>query len=258
MMETGKWIRELREERLIKPSDVERIAKAIAEKKANTDFYLSHSTLADIEAGSIPSIHKLFSLALCLKVSLNELLLPFGINPAEASAFEAEANSVIPLSCPPNGDPAFPFQLKFEINPSSQETTLLQPQTQDLALRPVLKERFDPIRYRYALIGTNDDSMADLLPARSLVEIDTTQKAVQVFRWGSLRERPIYLVWHPRGHTCCWCQVDGRELTLVPHPLSQQPVRRYKTPAEAIIIGRVTNAWLSFESVQVQEKEAAS
>jgi hypothetical protein len=28
-----------------------------------------HSTLADIETGSVPSIHKLFSLAACLRVS---------------------------------------------------------------------------------------------------------------------------------------------------------------------------------------------
>jgi transcriptional regulator with XRE-family HTH domain len=61
-MEPGEWIRALREERQIKPSDVERVARAIAEAKGNSDFFVSHSTLADIEAGSIPSIHKMFSL----------------------------------------------------------------------------------------------------------------------------------------------------------------------------------------------------
>ena len=55
-MDSGKWIRSLRDERLIKPSDVERITRNIAEKKGNSDFYVSHSTLADIETGSIPSI----------------------------------------------------------------------------------------------------------------------------------------------------------------------------------------------------------
>src|SRR5205823_5194295 len=53
-MDSGKWIRSLRDERLIKPSDVERITRNIAEKKDNSDFYVSHSTLADIETGSIP------------------------------------------------------------------------------------------------------------------------------------------------------------------------------------------------------------
>ena len=89
-MESGKWIRALREERLIKPTDIERITRTIAGEKQNTDFYVSHSTLADIESGSIPSIHKLFSLAIALRVPLNQLLLPFGIDPKDAPAYEAE------------------------------------------------------------------------------------------------------------------------------------------------------------------------
>jgi transcriptional regulator with XRE-family HTH domain len=257
-MDPGKWIRALREERLIKPSDVERITRTIAESKENTDFYVSHSTLADVESGSVPSIHKLFSLALALKVPLSELLLPFGIDPGEAPVSETESETRITLLDPATRESAFRFQLNFDTNFSSEETTLLKLQSQDLEILPsVLKTRFDPIRYRYALVGSNDDCMADLLPPRSLVEIDTTQKAIQVFTWRTLRERPIYLVWHTHGHTCCWCQIEGRELTLVPHPLSQQPVRRFKMPSEATIVGRVTNAWLPFESVQVQ-KEAAS
>ena len=62
-MDSGKWIRELREERFVKSSDIERISRSIAEAKGNPDFYVSHSTLADVETGSVPSIHKLFSLA---------------------------------------------------------------------------------------------------------------------------------------------------------------------------------------------------
>ena len=78
-MDSGKWIRELREERFIKSSDIERVSRSIADTKGNAEFYVSHSTLADIETGSVPSIHKLFSLVACLKVSLEELLLAFGI-----------------------------------------------------------------------------------------------------------------------------------------------------------------------------------
>jgi transcriptional regulator with XRE-family HTH domain len=258
-METGKWIRALREERLIKPSDVERMTRTVADAKRNTDFYVSHSTLADIEAGSIPSIHKLFSLALSLKAPLNELLLPFGIDPEEITDCEAESGQDASQSqALAGGEPPFRFQLNFDTNFSTQETTLLRLQPKDLASLPsVLQDRFDPVRYRYAAIGFQDDTMADLLPARSLVEIDTAQNTVQVSVWRTLRDRPLYLVWHTEGHTCCWCQVDGKELTLLPHPLSRQPVRRFKMPREATVVGRVTNAWLPFESVQLQP-EAAS
>jgi transcriptional regulator with XRE-family HTH domain len=258
-METGKWIRALREERSLKPSDVEHITRAIAEAKRNPDFYVPHSTLADIEAGSIPSIHKLFSLAISLRVPLNELLLPFGIDPEEVTAYDAgPERDALQLPRVPADELAFRFQLNFDTNSSTQETTLLRLQPPDLANLPsVLQARFDPVRRRYAVIGSKDDSMADLLPPQSLVEIDTSQNSVQVFAWRTLRERPIYLVWHSEGHTCSWCQVDGRELTLVPHPLSRQPVRRFKIPREATVVGRVTNAWLPFESVELQ-REAAS
>jgi len=249
-MEPGKSIRELCDERLIKPSDIERITRSLADAKQNTDFYVSHSTSADIEAGSIPGIHKLFSLAISLRVPLNELLLLFGVDPEEVTAYGADSELDAPrIQAPPARESAVRFQLNFDTNFSAQETTLLRLQPQDLLnLPPVLQTRFDPVRYRYAVIGFKDDNMADLLPPRSLVEIDTAQNTVQVFAWQTLRDRPIYLVWHTYGHTCCWCQVDGRELTLLPHPLSRHSVRLFKMPREATVVGRVTNAWLSFES----------
>jgi hypothetical protein len=96
----------------------------------------------------------------------------------------------------------------------------------------------------------NDAWSLRLIPPRSLVEVDTSQDRVQVFQWHTARERPIYLVWHDSGYCCCWCQVEGRELTLVPHPLSQFRVRRLKMPHQANVIGRVTNAWLHFQPLR--------
>ncbi len=105
---------------------------------------------------------------------------------------------------------------------------------------PPLHKYLDPKRYRYAVIGSKDDAMGDLLPPRSLVEIDVVQNAVQMSGWTSVRERPIYLVWHNNGHSCCWCQVQ--QLTLLPYPLSHQPVRHLNLPRDASVIGRVTNS----------------
>ena len=257
-MEAGKWIRALREERLIKPSDVERITRTVADAKRNSDFYVPHSTLADIESGSIPSIHMLFSLAISLKVPLNELLLLFGIDSKEINDFALASGSeaIQPelRSAPaPTNEPSFRFALNFDTKLAAEETTLLRLRPQDQAGLPAaLMTKVDPVRYRYAVIGVNDDSMGDLLPSKSIVQIDTSQNTVRVFAWQTLRERPIYLIWHTDGHTCCWCQADGRELTLVPHPLSRQPVRRFKMPREANVVGRVTNAWLPFESAQLK------
>jgi transcriptional regulator with XRE-family HTH domain len=244
---------------MIKPSDVERVSRVLANAKKNTDFYVSHSTLADIEAGSIPSIHKLFSLAVCFKVPLKELLLSFDIDIDEAELYDAisvEENANAQL--PQLREPSFRFQLNFDINFTATETTLLRLQPQEVQNLPsFFQARFDPLRFRFAVIGTADDGMADLLPPRSLVEVDTAQNTVQVFAWRTLRDRPVYLVWHNGGHACRWCQVEGRELSLVPHPLSAQAVQRFKMPGEATVVGRVTNAWLPFEPIRFQREVAS-
>lgn len=259
-MDSGKWIKSLREERLIKPSDIEHITRNIADKKHNSDFYVSHSTLADIETGSIPSIHKLFSLAICLRIPLQDLLLPFGIHPEELAPSKSDDCISLPhaaqsIESATATMPAFRFQLNFDVNYSKRETNLLRlPPGQLQNLPSFFRGSLDPARYRYAVIGSDDDAMADLLPPESLVEIDTAENTVQVFPWQTLRARPVYLIWHTDGHTCCWCQVDGRDLTMLPHPLSRQPVRRFKMPSQASVVGRVTNAWLRFGSDQLQAR----
>lgn len=248
----GKRIRELREERLVKPSDIERITRALADTKGNPDFYVSHSTLADIEAGSTPSIYKLFGLAIALRVCFDEILRQFGVDPDEAATY-----GVQPLTELTQGEgiePGFHFHLNFDSVINSQETSLLRGRPEEMAALPnVLQHRLDSRRHRYAVIGAEDDSMMDLLPAHSLVEIDTAQATVKMGVWRTLRERPIYLVWHSNGYTCSWCQVDDRELLLVPHPLSRQSVRRFKMPREASVIGMVVNAWLPFGKDQLRD-----
>jgi len=250
-MDSGKWIRELREERFVKSSDIERISRSIADAKGNADFYVSHSTLADVETGSVPSIHKLFSLAACLKVSLEELLLVFGIDSGQVSQFGGQGEPAgRRLSGLETREPGFRFQLNFDSSFNNNETSLLRLNPQELAsLPPALRKRLDPRRYRYAVVGSKDDTMGELIPPGSLVEVDVMQNAVQVFEWRSMRERPVYLVWHTDGHSCCWCQLEGKELTLLPYPLSRQPIRRFKVPREASVIGRVINAWLPFDQL---------
>ena len=253
-MDSGKLIRELREERFVKSTDIERVSRSIASDKGNADFYVSHSTLADVETGSVPSIHKLFSLAACLRVSLDDLLLVFGIDANEVRQYagQGEPGSRGPAALEARETPetGFRFQLNFDNSFNSHETSLLRLNPQELAaLPPALRKRLDPRRYRYAVVGLKDDTMGDLIPPGSLVEVDVMQNAVQVFDWRSMRERPVYLVWHTDGHSCCWCQMEGKELTLLPYPLSRQPVRRFKVPREASVIGRVINAWLPFDQL---------
>ena len=250
-MDSGKLIRELREERFVKSTDIERISRSIASDKGNADFYVSHSTLADVETGSVPSVHKLFSLAACLKIPLEELLLLFGIDASESRhlAGQPEPGARGP-SATEVREPGFRFRPNFDAGSNSHETSLLRLNPQELtSLAPALPNGIDPTRYRYAVVGLKDDTMGELIPPGSVVEVDVTQNEVQVSDWKNMRERPVYLVWHSEGHSCCWCHLEGRELTLLPYPLSRQSVRRFKVPQEASVIGRVINAWLPFDQL---------
>jgi transcriptional regulator with XRE-family HTH domain len=251
-MASGELIQELREARFVKTRDVERISRTIASIKRNPDFYVSHSTLADIENGSVPSIHKLFSLAVCFNVSLEELLVVFGIDAKEVTPFLVESDLGVESSEVPARKLSFPPGSDAKTQLSSDETTLLRLNPQELAaFLPTPLRPHDLRRYRYAVIGLKDDTMGELIPPGSVVEIDIMQNVVQLADWKKMRDRPIYLVWHTEGHSCCWCHLEGKDLTVLPYPISRQPIRHFKVPREACVIGRVTKAWLPFSSTVV-------
>jgi len=259
-MDSGVWIRKLREERFLKATELERLSRAIAEATGNPDFYLSHGTLADIERkGEVPSIHKLFSLSCFLRVPYDDLLHIFGVNLNDAAKFvpPADPNETALIPIGPWEKRPFPFRLRFSPQLAREETTLLAPDPKEWTQFPIRPFSLDVQRYRYAIIGSNDDTMAELLPPGSLVEIDTEQNVPQTFAWTSLRLRPIFLVWHQNGHTCCWCQQDRGELWLIPHPSSQQPVRTYKIPRDAAVVGRVVAAWISLSEPTMNREAGA-
>jgi hypothetical protein len=251
-MDSGTWIKQLLEERFIKASDVERLSRSIADAKGNSDYYVSHATLADIAAGSIPSIYKIFSLAISLKLPYEQVLLVFGIDLKEAAGYpaageppRAELEAAVPQT------PGFRFQLQFDHQIDPNQTTLLHPDVVQSGYLPAYSHRSNSQqRFRYGLIGLEDRSLGDVIPPGSVVEIDKEQNTVvKGFVWKTLRERPIYFVWHQEGYGCCWCQQEASELTLIPHPVSREPIRRYRMPRDASIIGRVVNAWSPFQSV---------
>jgi len=248
--DSGQLIKKLRQERHLKPSDIERLSSSIAYSKENSDFYISHATLADVESGSVPSIYKIFSLAVCFKISYAEMLLSFGLDPGETEMF-AQTEPFAVTTLQPTGllESAAQFRLHFDTRINIRETRILPAQPENWGSLPAaLLKRLEPRRFTYAVIGVEDDTMGDIIPPGSLVEIDKEQNTVEMFMWRTLRERPIYLVWHEQGYTCSWCQQDRNELMLIPHPASVRPVMKLKSPREATVVGRVVHAWCSFES----------
>ena len=234
--------RRLQTDSVLNLTEIERVSRSIAEEKGNPDYYISPATWVEIERGSTPSIYKIFSLAVCLRIPYERVMQAFGVDPFEANSSLLERTELVRINL---RDLGFSLQLNFNTHFDVRQTGLLHTDSQAWHDLPApLQERLNPSRYQYALIGTEDDSMGDLVPPGSLVEIDRRQTSTEGFAWKTLHERPLYVISHAQGHSCGWCQQDGPELTLLPHPLSKMTVRRFTFPVEAEIIGRVVSVWL--------------
>jgi hypothetical protein len=254
MSESGQLIKKLREDRFLKSRDVERQSRAIADRKGNDDYYIGHATLSDVENGTIPGIYKIECLAIIFKIPLTQMLRVFGIDsrdteqPAQTVPTRETALEPVDLT---EADASFRLNFDNRFNP--RETDLLKGKPEEWGIAPVaLLRRLQPQRFTYALVGLDDDSMADIIPPGSLIEVDRSQATIQPSSWRTLRERPIYLLWHDDGYSSVWCQQERHEILLIPHPASNRPVRRL-TIREATIIGRIVHAWCSLQLPPVQE-----
>ena len=230
----GQQIKALREERGLRPSDIERLSQRVAENMRNPDYVIPHATLNGIENGSTPTISKLASLAAVLDVRIENLLLVYGIDVARQ---DGQKELGARIECPGSHLPLSSSLFT--------DTQLLGEDSGIWRLLPRgIKQRLrDPAQYSYAIIGRKDDFLWEILPGGSFVEIDRNQTAVCRFPWTSLIQRPIYCLWHGEGHVCCWCDQTGNLITTIPHPLSSQRSRQYRIPREVTLLGRVTNSW---------------
>ncbi len=66
----------------------------------------------------------------------------------------------------------------------------------------------------------HDYTLYPLLRPGSFVQIDPRMRRIQPSRWRTEFDRPIYFLELRNGYACGWCEVQGNELALLPHPLS--------------------------------------
>ena len=246
----GDQVRRLREERGLRPVDIQRISETVKQRRDCADFGISHATLSDIETGhSVPHVRKMFSLAVCFQVPLAHILALYGVAPDDVLLYSMEPGLPAPGTEELRQEFVLPFDSGFDLR---RTAPVICDSRQWSALPDPLRTRIDPSVYSYAWIGTQDGAMADMIPGGSLVEVDRNRRQVDASDWSSLRERPIYFCWTRDGYRCCWCEEDEHELTLLPHPASHVRLKRYRKPREASIIGRVTYAWVPFGTAEVR------
>jgi hypothetical protein len=95
--------------------------------------------------------------------------------------------------------------------------------------------------YLRAVIGKFDLTLHPMVPAGSIVQIDTEKREVLPKKdWTHEFQRPIYFLKTKDAYFCGWCELDeeSQRLTLIPHPLSPASSQSWKL-TEIEIVGRV-------------------
>ena len=241
----GERLKEIRSRLGITTRDVTDLSRKIAESEGNEDFHISNAWLTEIEnSDSIPSIYKLFSLSIIYRLKFSDLLQLFGVDVQKIVKqqidFQLQRTHLMPLEVfDRERTVSFPvrFDRGFEVN----RTNLLSRMVEVWGEVPIpLIEHFDVRHSMYGFIGLEDLTLYPLLRPGSFVQIDHTIKKILPSRWRTEYDRPIYFVELRDGYACSWCELQGTQLILVPHPLSPCGIRHFKNGTEAEIIGRVT------------------
>jgi transcriptional regulator with XRE-family HTH domain len=242
MVSPGQQLRILREQLGLTMRDVEAASAALAAKHGNDDYSIPLSRLSDIETkGIVPSVYRMYSLAVIYRSDLRDVLSWYGIDVNEmvadlnvisppkshrTEALQGATNVRIPVRMDPGFDP--------------RRTANLGRMVEQWGLVPLAYlAHFSQASFTYGYIGTEDFSMYPLLPPGSFVQIDESKNKVVQGIWRSEYERPIYFVETRAGHTCCWCTMRGDHIVLQPHPLSPLQIRVLKHPQDAEVIGQV-------------------
>lgn len=240
----GWKLRRMRERLNLTLRAVEEATLEIAEAEHNSEYLVSGGRLNQIENdGSLPSIYKLYSLAVVYHLTLDQIAAFYGI---EVGKME-EHRSKTPLTrthvlSVEIGDPGRPirFPIRFDSGFRPEKTAFLSRLIETWGEIPVgLLSKLDLKKYQYGYVGLEDRMMFPLLRPGSIVQIDPAQRRVVHPGWMTESERPIYFVELRYSYECCWCFQQGRDLTLVPYPLSPCGPRNIRIPDDGEVLGQV-------------------
>lgn len=261
----GQNLRSLRERLGLTMREVETASVRIAERHGNDEFAVSPSRLSDIETkGLVPSIFRLYSLAVIYRCDAREVLAWYGIDVSLSAAD-------LHLNLPPRSHVAETLQGATKVEVPTRLDPAFDPRRSANLSRMVVQwgliplaylAKFSGDKYIYGYIGSEDFTMYPLLPPGTFLQVDESRSKVESGMWRSEYERPIYFVETREGYTCSWCTMKGDQIILQPHPLSPVAARMLRHPQEAEVIGRVVGIalklgeWLPVEPLPDSKPES--
>lgn len=224
-------LKTLRSGRNITVREVEHASRRIAEAKGDRRFCISNGWLAQLENGaSEPSICKLFSLSVIYRVNFLDLVRLYNVDVDEKEKYERVADPYLTQLIAENGNGG-----RTEVSPEQSETTLIP----DRKVENGTQAAVNGNHIVYAHLGVSEFTMYPMIRPGAQLRIDTRQNKIISGVWHNEYERAIFFIELRSAYTCGWCELQGNQLLIIPHPSSAVGVRRFTYPREAEIVGRV-------------------
>ena len=244
-LEFGKRLRAEREHLRLSLRQVQELSRGIAEHRKNPEYYIAHSSLADIEKGKLTTnIYKLYSLSVIYGRQYEKLATFFDVPVGEAEkdhkalvfpqTYLVGAASELGESCILS-----PLELRERLR--SERTNLVSKILENWKDVPhALLQQMDWRDSLYGYIGMQDYTLDPIIRPGSFVQIDSRQITVPPVNWHSDFDRPIFFFELRDRYVCSWCELHGSQLILVPTAQSRGHTRHVRYPGDATIVGRVT------------------
>lgn len=236
-MPAGQQLKNLRHRRNITVRDVEQASRRIADVKGDKRFFISNGWLAQLENGvSEPSICKLFSLSVIYRANFLDLVRLYNVDVDDKEKYEPVADPELTQLISRNGNNGPPLSGLSDFH--AQLSTSLDSELVMSARQLVGGEDAAP-NVIYGHLGASDFTMYPMIRPNALLKIDTSQNKLNTTAWRNEHERPIFFLELRDAYACGWCELQGNQLLIIPHPSSPASVRRFTYPREAEIVGRV-------------------
>ncbi len=229
----GARLRAVRRQWQLSLREVEERSLRFAQEQGSQSYQISASWLDRLEREEHElTVNKLIALASIYNLPTEQLLR--SMHPANELSLKqlSSPNATILLTDGPLEAQARYLLPDIPVPDQPPDETTLLATVNGQSLAP----------YRRGIIGKRDLTLDPMIPAGSIVQIDTQKRAISSRKdWTHEFQRPIYFLLTREGYVCGWCELDkGSDwLTLIPHPLSGASSRRWRYRTEIENIGRV-------------------
>jgi transcriptional regulator with XRE-family HTH domain len=260
--DAGQKLRRIRERQHLKFRDVEQASRQIAARHREQQFYIGLSRLSDIECkGTVPSIFRLYSLAVIYRIDFRTLVAWYGIDldalARDAAAIPLQQTSV--LTTPDAENVSLPSLSILADGPEPARSFYFGRHIRNWGVLPAsLLSNLDLAQKRYAFVGMDETFMYPVLRPGSFVQIDETRNRVASSGWENEWDRPIYMLETRGGYRFGWCNLRGSDLVLQPHPSSFRAPEILRHPADAEIVGQVVAIAMRLDQEKRRRKRSST